>query len=90
MFSAYQTEGITRYRYDPTRAKQLLELAGESAGFDIEFAIPESGNGMQQPVATVGLHGGTVDVTSRENIGTSITVRLPLFQEADGRQTTRR
>src|SRR5690606_3565310 len=44
------TEDVQLYPYDPERAQQLLAEAGYPNGFDVEFWVPESGSGMQQPV----------------------------------------
>lgn len=43
--------GVTRYEYNPAKAKQLLAESGNPNGFAVNFWVPESGSGMQAPVA---------------------------------------
>lgn len=45
------TDELQRYDYNPEKAKQLLAEAGYPNGFSCVFWVPESGSGMQQPVA---------------------------------------
>jgi len=44
------TEDVKIYSYNPDLAKQLLSQAGYPNGFTVDFWVPESGSGMQQPV----------------------------------------
>lgn len=46
---------VTKYDYNPQKAKQLLAEAGFPSGFEIDLWVPESGSGMQSPkeMATV-------------------------------------
>lgn len=48
--------------------------------FQLYFTTKESGNGVGLPLAlrAVDLHGGTLNVESRKNEGTTVRVRLPL------------
>lgn len=43
------TDQVTKYAYDPDKAKKLLTEAGYPNGFSAVFWIPESGSGMQSP-----------------------------------------
>ena len=43
------TDDVTKYTYDPAKAKQLLADAGYASGLKLTFWIPESGSGMQSP-----------------------------------------
>lgn len=63
------TDDVQQYGYDPDRALELLAEAGYPDGFEVDFWVPESGSGMQQPVAM-----GTViqDYLSRVGINVNI------------------
>jgi signal transduction histidine kinase len=52
--------------------------------FQLYFTTKEDGNGVGLPLAlrAVDLHGGTLDVESRVNEGTSVRIRLPLEDRA--------
>jgi peptide/nickel transport system substrate-binding protein len=47
----YYTEDVAQYDYNPDKAKELLAAAGYAKGLEVDFYIPESGSGMQQPDA---------------------------------------
>lgn len=40
---------VENYPYDPEKAKELLVEAGYENGFEVDYWVPESGSGMQQP-----------------------------------------
>ncbi|MDH7485103.1 MAG: ABC transporter substrate-binding protein [Anaerolineae bacterium] len=44
------TDEVTRFDYNPEKARQLLAEAGYPDGFSCTLWVPESGSGMQQPV----------------------------------------
>jgi signal transduction histidine kinase len=52
--------------------------------FQLYFTTKEDGNGVGLPLAlrAVDLHGGTLDVESKVNLGTSVRIRLPLEDRA--------
>lgn len=67
------TEDVQQYPYDPERAQELLAEAGYADGFTVDFWIPQSGSGMQQPVEM-----GTVIQDYLNRVG--ITVNLQQFE----------
>ncbi|MEJ2288774.1 MAG: ABC transporter substrate-binding protein, partial [Deinococcales bacterium] len=67
------TKDVPTYAYDPDKAKQLLADAGYANGFSVDFWIPQSGSGMQQPVAM-----GTVIQDYLSRVG--IKVNLQQFE----------
>lgn len=44
------TDDLQDYSYNPEKARELLKEAGYEDGFTIDFHVPKSGSGMQQPV----------------------------------------
>lgn len=42
---------VNPYPYNPRKARQLLKEAGYPHGFSVNFFVPTSGSGMQEPVA---------------------------------------
>ena len=50
VYGPYYEEQVTRYPYDPAKAKQQLGEAGHPNGIAHTFFVPESGSGMQSPV----------------------------------------
>lgn len=67
------TEDVEQYPYDPERAQELLAEAGYPDGFEVDFWIPQSGSGMQQPVAM-----GTVVQDFLSRVG--ITLNIQQFE----------
>jgi peptide/nickel transport system substrate-binding protein len=50
-FGPYVNADVTEYAYDPAKAKAMLAAAGQPNGFKTTMLVPQSGAGMQQPVA---------------------------------------
>ncbi|HHW40280.1 MAG TPA: ABC transporter substrate-binding protein [Syntrophomonadaceae bacterium] len=44
------TDDVQDYSYNPEKAKALLKEAGKDKGLVLDFYVPQSGSGMQQPV----------------------------------------
>jgi peptide/nickel transport system substrate-binding protein len=65
--------GLKPYPYDPARAKKLLAEAGFPSGFSTTLWVPESGSGMQSPVAMA-----TVIQSNLKAVG--INVALQTFE----------
>jgi peptide/nickel transport system substrate-binding protein len=57
------------YPYDPARAKKLLTEAGYPNGFSTTMWVPESGSGMQAPVAMA-----TVMQSNLKAVGVNVTL----------------
>ena len=62
--------GLKAYPYDPQRAKKLLAEAGYPNGFSTTMWVPESGSGMQSPVAMA-----TVMQSNLKAIGVNVTLQ---------------
>ena len=58
------------YPYDPERAKKLLGEAGYPSGFTTTLWVPESGSGMQSPVAM-----STVIQSNLKAVGINVTLQ---------------
>jgi peptide/nickel transport system substrate-binding protein len=58
------------YPYDPDRAKKLLAEAGYPNGFSTTLWVPESGSGMQSPVAM-----STVMQSNLKSVGVNVTLQ---------------
>jgi len=58
------------YPYDPERAKRLLAEAGYPSGFSTTLWVPESGSGMQSPVAM-----STVIQSNLKAVGVNVTLQ---------------
>ncbi|HEY3068260.1 MAG TPA: ABC transporter substrate-binding protein [Methylomirabilota bacterium] len=62
--------GLKPYPYDPARAKKLLAEAGYPNGFATTLWVPESGSGMQSPVAMA-----TVIQSNLKAVGVNATLQ---------------
>jgi peptide/nickel transport system substrate-binding protein len=62
--------GLKPYPYDPARAKKLLAEAGYPSGFTTTLWVPESGSGMQAPVAM-----STVIQSNLKAVGVNVTMQ---------------
>jgi peptide/nickel transport system substrate-binding protein len=61
---------LKAYPYDPERAKKLLAEAGYPSGFTTTLWVPESGSGMQSPVAM-----STVIQSNLKAVGVNVTLQ---------------
>jgi peptide/nickel transport system substrate-binding protein len=61
---------LKAYPYDPERAKKLLAEAGYPSGFSTTLWVPESGSGMQAPVAM-----STVMQSNLKAVGVNVTLQ---------------
>jgi peptide/nickel transport system substrate-binding protein len=61
---------LKAYPYDPERAKKLLAEAGYPSGFSTTLWVPESGSGMQSPVAM-----STVIQSNLKAVGVNVTLQ---------------
>jgi peptide/nickel transport system substrate-binding protein len=61
---------LKAYPYDPERAKKLLAEAGFPNGFSTTLWVPESGSGMQSPVAM-----STVVQSNLKAVGVNVTLQ---------------
>jgi peptide/nickel transport system substrate-binding protein len=62
--------GLKPYPYDPERARKLLAEAGYPGGFSTTLWVPESGSGMQSPVAM-----STVIQSNLKAVGVNVTLQ---------------
>jgi peptide/nickel transport system substrate-binding protein len=61
---------LKAYPYDPERARKLLAEAGYPSGFSTTLWVPESGSGMQSPVAM-----STVIQSNLKAVGVNVTLQ---------------
>jgi peptide/nickel transport system substrate-binding protein len=61
---------LKAYPYDPERARKLLAEAGYAGGFSTTLWVPESGSGMQSPVAM-----STVIQSNLKAVGVNVTLQ---------------
>jgi len=62
--------GLKPFPYDPERAKKLLAEAGLANGFSTTLWVPESGSGMQSPVAM-----STIIQSNLKAVGVNVTLQ---------------
>ncbi len=62
--------GLRAYPHDPAKAKKLLAEAGYPNGFSTTLWVPESGSGMQAPVAM-----STVIQSNLKAVGVNVTMQ---------------
>jgi peptide/nickel transport system substrate-binding protein len=62
--------GLKPFPYDPERAKKLLAEAGLANGFATTLWVPESGSGMQSPVAM-----STIIQSNLKAVGVNVTLQ---------------
>src|SRR6266850_2357186 len=62
--------GLKPYPYDPERARKLLAEAGYPSGFSTSLWVPESGSGMQSPVAM-----STIIQSNLKAVGVNVTLQ---------------
>jgi signal transduction histidine kinase len=62
----------------PAEEQQALFVRFFRATNAIRQAVPGTGLGLAICRKIVDNHGGTIDVRSTENVGTTVTVRLPV------------
>jgi peptide/nickel transport system substrate-binding protein len=62
--------GLKAFPYDPERAKKLLAEAGLASGFSTTLWVPESGSGMQSPVAM-----STIIQSNLKAVGVNVTLQ---------------
>jgi peptide/nickel transport system substrate-binding protein len=62
--------GLKAFPYDPERARKLLAEAGLASGFSTTLWVPESGSGMQSPVAM-----STIIQSNLKAVGVNVTLQ---------------
>jgi signal transduction histidine kinase len=66
----------------PAASLARIGQAFEQASNDPMLAREGTGLGLALVRALVGQHGGSLNIDSTENVGTTVTVELPLTQRA--------